>query len=326
MNKTRITYTASYLPSRKVANEELAEMMETSDDWIYSRTGIKNRRVVENQNTSDLCTEVGKQLLFKSGKDISEIDFIIVATMTPDYGAPSTACLVQGNLEASNAMAFDISAACSGFVYALSMGEKLISSGKYHTGMVIAGETMSKVLDWKDRSTAVLFGDGAGGVLLEGTEDRLQFIDEYLQSDGTRGMSLTNSYVYNSSPFYQQEKKVSTTLQMDGRSIFDFSLRNVSANIRTIIERNHFSDDTIDYVLAHQANVRILDAVAKKSNVKREKFLSNIASYANTSAASIPILLDECVEEGILQIGSQQKIVLTGFGGGLTWGSILLSL
>ncbi|MGX6978624.1 beta-ketoacyl-ACP synthase III [Vagococcus elongatus] len=326
MNETRITHTASYLPARVVANAELAEMMETSDDWIYSRTGIKNRRVVENQNTSDLCTEVARALILKSGKKPSDIDFIIVATMTPDYSSPSTACLVQGNLEASNAMAFDISAACSGFVYALSMGETLIGSGKYQTGMVIAGETMSKVLDWEDRSTAVLFGDGAGGVLLENTGERPQFIDEYLQSDGSRGMSLTTSYSYNSSPFYQAEKKASTTLKMDGRSIFDFSLRNVSANIRTIVERNQLSDESIDYVLAHQANVRILDAVAKKSNLSRGKFLSNIASYANTSAASIPILLHECIEKGILQLGSQQKIVLTGFGGGLTWGSILLSL
>lgn len=329
MTNAVITQTAKYLPKRVVSNDELATLLETSDEWIYSRTGIKNRHVVTDETTSDLCTQVAKQLLEKSSLTAEKIDFIIVATTTPDFNMPSTACLVQGNLGLENALAFDISAACSGFVYALSMGEKFIKSGTYKKGLIIGGETLTNILDWSDRSTAVLFGDGAAGVLLEESYDRSQFLAEKLHSDGKRAASLTAGKQYQASPFYQKKESVQTTpsfLQMDGRSIFDFALRNVTQNILAIISSQNMSTDEVDYVLAHQANSRIIDAISKKTKITREKFLTNMEHYANTSAASIPILLHESIEEGKLVLGSKQKVVLTGFGGGLTWGSILLEL
>lgn len=314
----KITCTGRYVPEKAVSNHQLSTMMDTSDEWISSRTGIRSRNVVTNENTSDLCSKVAEKLLDKSGKKAEELDFIIVATMTPDYGTPSVACLVQGNISATHAFAFDVSAACTGFVYALSMGEKLIRSGQ-KLGMIIGGETLSKVLDWNDRSTAVLFGDGAAGVLLEASNEE-HFLKEKLQSDGKRGKSLTSGYVENQSPFYTGTSEGSAYLQMIGRNIYDFSLNDVTNNIGKIIE------DDVDYLLLHQANKRIIEKISKKLKVPREKFLTNMEYNGNTSGASIPLLLDESVEKGIIQLGSNQKIVLTGYGGGLTWGSILLTL
>ncbi|WP_375180327.1 beta-ketoacyl-ACP synthase III [Enterococcus rotai] len=314
----KITCTSRYVPENAVSNHQLSTMMDTSDEWISSRTGIRSRNIVINENTSDLCIKVAEKLLEKSGRKAQDLDFILVATMTPDYGTPSVACLVQGKISATNAFAFDISAACSGFVYALSMGEKLIRTGK-KLGMIIGGETLSKVLDWNDRSTAVLFGDGAAGVLLEASDEE-HFISEKLQSDGQRGKSLTSGYIENQSPFYTGTAESSGYLQMAGRDIYDFSLNDVTNNIREIVE------DDVDYLLLHQANKRIIEKISKKLNVPREKFLTNMEHNGNTSAASIPLLLDESVESGVLQLGSKQKIVLTGYGGGLTWGSILMTL
>ncbi|MFD2308370.1 beta-ketoacyl-ACP synthase III [Enterococcus termitis] len=314
----KITCTGRYVPENAVSNQQLSTMMETSDEWISSRTGIRSRNIVTNENTSDLCIKVAKKLLEKSGKQPEELDFILVATMTPDYGTPSVACLVQGSISADQAFAFDISAACSGFVYALSMGEKLIRTGK-KLGMIIGGETLSKVIDWNDRSTAVLFGDGAAGVLLEADTEN-HFIREKLQADGKRATSLTSGYLANKSPFYNESTNESGYLKMTGRDIYEFSLKDVTNNIREIVETD------IDYLLLHQANKRIIEKISKKLAIPRDKFLTNMEHNGNTSAASIPLLLDESVEKGILQIGSGQKIVLTGYGGGLTWGSILLTL
>lgn len=314
----KISCTSRYIPAMKISNEQLSTMMDTSDEWITSRTGIRARNVVTNETTSDLCTHVANQLLMKSKTKAEDIDFIIVATMTPDYGTPSVACLVQGAIGASNAFAFDISAACSGFVYALSMGEKLIRTGKKR-GLIIGGETLSKVIDWEDRTTAVLFGDAAAGVLIE-TAEQQHFLNEKLQSDGCRSQSLTSGFIQNNSPFYEKTSEASGFLKMNGRDIYDFSLKDVKQNLLAIVEED------VDYLLLHQANKRIIDKLAKKINVPREKFLTNMEQNGNTSAASIPLLLDESVEKDILRLGSNQKIVLTGYGGGLTWGSILLTL
>lgn len=314
----KITCTGRYVPENVVSNQQLSTMMETSDEWISSRTGIRARNIVTNENTSDLCIKVAEQLLEKSGKKPEELDFILVATMTPDYGTPSVACLVQGSIAAQNAFAFDVSAACSGFVYALSMGEKLIRTGK-RLGMIIGGETLSKVIDWNDRTTAVLFGDGAAGVILEADTEE-HFLSEKLQADGKRAKSLTSGYLENKSPFYTESSEESNYLKMTGRDIYDFSLKDVASNIREIVEED------VDYLLLHQANKRIIEKISRKLAIPREKFLTNMEQNGNTSAASIPLLLDESVEAGVLKIGSGQKIVLTGYGGGLTWGSILLTL
>ena len=315
----KITATASYVPEQIVPNQQLSEIMDTSDDWIFSRTGIKERRISNGENTSDLCTNVATKLLASRGLAPDELDFILVATITPDFNTPAVACQVQGNIGAHQAFAFDISAACAGFVYALSLAEKLIRTGS-KKGLVIGGEVLSKVLDWEDRSTAVLFGDGAGGVLLEATNHQ-HLLKESLQSDGTRGLSLTSGFVENKNPYGSSSIQYSACMQMVGREIFDFATRDVVQSIHAISEH-----ESVDYYLLHQANSRILDKVARKLKVPRHKFLQNMQFYGNTSAASIPILLDEEVKRGTLSLGSGQKVVFSGFGGGLAWGTMLAAL
>ena len=318
----KITATASYVPKQVISNHQLAEIMDTSDEWIFSRTGIKTRHIAQDENTSDLCIQVAKQLLADSQTPASEIDFVIVATMSPDYNSPSVACLVQGAIGATNALAFDLGAACAGFVYALSMGEKLIRTGS-KKGLIIGGEVISKILDWQDRSTAVLFGDGAGGVLLE-ENDQQHLLKESLHADGTRGMSLTSGYINpHNNPYRQTSTPKNACLTMVGRDIFDFATRDVAKSIAELIEGEK---ETIDYFLLHQANSRILDKMARKLQVDRAKFLQNVDKYGNTSAATIPILLDEAVRAGTIVLGHNQKVVLSGFGGGLTWASVLITL
>ncbi|MFS1007562.1 beta-ketoacyl-ACP synthase III [Enterococcus sp. 3G6_DIV0642] len=315
----KITATASYVPEKIVTNDDLSNLMDTSDEWIHSRTGIKRRRVAVGENTSDLCIRVAQTLLQDAQLSAESLDFILVATITPDFNTPAVACQVQGAIGAVNAFAFDISAACAGFVYALSMAEKLIRTGA-KKGVVIGGEVLSKVLDWNDRSTAVLFGDGAGGLLLEASSEQ-HLLKESLKADGTRGMSLTSGFRTNENPFSQNAPAYSACMQMIGREIFDFATRDVVASINDLTQ-----DEAIDYFLLHQANSRILDKVARKLKQPREKFLQNMQDYGNTSAASIPLLLDEEIKRGTLSLGSGQKVVFSGFGGGLTWGTMLATL
>lgn len=315
----KITATASYVPEKIVTNDDLSNLMDTSDEWIHSRTGIKRRRVAVGENTSDLCIRVAQTLLQDAQLSAESLDFILVATITPDFNTPAVACQVQGAIGAVNAFAFDISAACAGFVYALSMAEKLIRTGA-KKGLVIGGEVLSKVLDWNDRSTAVLFGDGAGGLLLEASSEQ-HLLKESLKADGTRGMSLTSGFRTNENPFSQNAPAYSACMQMIGREIFDFATRDVVASINDLTQ-----DEAIDYFLLHQANSRILDKVARKLKQPREKFLQNMQDYGNTSAASIPLLLDEEIKRGTLSLGSGQKVVISGFGGGLTWGTMLATL
>lgn len=315
----KITATASYVPEKIVTNDDLSNLMDTSDEWIHSRTGIKRRRVAVGENTSDLCIRVAQTLLQDAQLSAESLDFILVATITPDFNTPAVACQVQGAIGAVNAFAFDISAACAGFVYALSMAEKLIRTGA-KKGLVIGGEVLSKVLDWNDRSTAVLFGDGAGGLLLEASSGQY-LLKESLKADGTRGMSLTSGFRTNENPFSQNAPAYSACMQMIGREIFDFATRDVVASINDLTQ-----DEAIDYFLLHQANSRILDKVARKLKQPREKFLQNMQDYGNTSAASIPLLLDEEIKRGTLSLGSGQKVVFSGFGGGLTWGTMLATL
>lgn len=315
----KITATASYVPDKIVTNDDLSHLMDTSDEWIYSRTGIKERRISVGENTSDLCGKVAIKLLDEANVNPEELDFILVATITPDFNTPAVACQVQGMIGATNAFAFDISAACAGFVYALSMAEKLIRTGS-KKGLVIGGEVLSKVLDWEDRSSAVLFGDGAAGVLIEASTKQ-HIIKESLKADGTRGMSLTSGFRSNQNPFSTNAPAYHACMQMVGREIFDFATRDVVSSIAEIIE-----NEEVDYYLLHQANARILDKVARKLKQPRTQFLQNMQHYGNTSAASIPLLLDEEVKKGTLTLGSGQHVVFSGFGGGLTWGTMLAAL
>lgn len=316
----KISQVAHYAPSQIVTNDDLAKVMDTSDEWISSRTGIKERRISTGENTSDLAAKVAKSLLEKAQLEPEALDFIIVATMSPDSTMPSTAARVQGAIGAKRAFAFDLTAACSGFVFALATAEKFISSGAYQKGLVIGAEVTSKQIDWSDRSTAVLFGDGAGGVLLE-KADAQHFLAESLNTDGSKeGLLGGNTAVQ--SPFSSQTEAVNPYIQMDGRAVFDFTIKTVSKSISAIIDEA----GEPDYLLLHQANERILDKMAKKIGHDRQKFLANMQRYGNTSAASIPILLSENVENGTIKLDGSQKILLSGFGGGLTWGNLIVKI
>ncbi|MDR2976719.1 MAG: ketoacyl-ACP synthase III [Streptococcaceae bacterium] len=301
---TKILAMAHAVPEKIVTNDDLAQIMDTSDEWIRSRTGIAQRHLAaDNETTTDFAAAVAEKLLTQSKISAEQLDFIIVATMTADSVMPSTAAKVQAHIGAVNAFAYDLTAACSGFVFALAQADKLISSGASRCGLVIGAETMSSVVDWSDRSTAVLFGDGAAGLMLDDSGTAPLILAEKLQTDGTRADKLT---------CFKNE-----FLKMDGRAIFDFALRDVPKNIMEVT-----ADAEVDYFLLHQANARILDKMAKKLGQPREKFLQNLQHYGNTSAASVPLLLSEMAENGVVKEG--QTLLLSGFGGGLTWGSLLI--
>lgn len=322
----KITATGHYLPERSVTNDELAVFLDTSDEWVKKRTGISTRHIATEENTSDLASAAAEKILAKRGITASELDFIILATMTPDALSPSTACLVQEKIGATKAFCFDVSAACSGFVYALSTASHLMRSGAYKKGLVLGAETMSKIIDWQDRSTAVLFGDGAGGVLLE-QSDLDHFISEDLHSDGTRYLALTAAEKQVVNPFTKNEPTDQLNyLQMDGRGIFDFVIRSVPDTINQVIEKGNLVKEDVDWVIAHQANSRLLQAISKKVGIPMTKFGSNMQQTGNTSAASIPILLDQMIESKDILMNQNTTVLLTGFGGGLTWGSILIKI
>lgn len=317
---------AKGLPKRVVTNQELASYLETDDEWIQSRTGIKQRYLVESESLEELCVIVARDLLKQAKLAANELDFILIATMTPDYATPSVACSVQGQLGATRAFAMDVSAACSGFIYGLATAEKFINSGNYQRGLVIGADIMSRLVNWQDRSTAVLFGDAAAGVLVEASETQATVWEESLGSDGSCSSYLKGG---ETTTFYLDGGKSKVALEfltMNGREIFNFVSQTVVENITTLFETSAVTKAEVDYVLAHQANQRLLTVLSKKTGLPEKKFLSNIADYGNTSAASIPLLLADKVLDGHLVLGSQQKVLLTGFGGGLTWGSILLNL
>lgn len=320
----KITQVAHYSPTQVISNQDLSERMDTSDEWIASRTGIRKRHISQTETTSDLAAEVANRLLKKSGLVAEQLDFIFVATISPDSMMPSTAARVQAKVGADKAFAFDVTAACSGFVFALATAEKFIRSGQYKRGLVIGSETLSKVIDWEDRTTAVLFGDGAGGVLLESSEQQT-FLAESLYTDGSRGEVLQSSFVGLSSPYSNKEVD-HKYLSMDGRAVFDFAIRDVAKSIQSLLAAAPVAVDEIDYFFLHQANDRILDKIAKKIGVPREKLPANMMEYGNTSAASIPILLSECVDQGLIKLDGSQTILLSGFGGGLTWGTLLVTI
>lgn len=319
----QIFQTAHYVPKKVLTNEDLSKMMDTSDEWIYSRTGIKTRHIVETENTSDLCINVARQLMDKAKISPEQIGFILVATMTPDYQSPSVACQVQGAIDAYQAFAFDLTAACAGFVYALHTAKGLLHDLPVgQVGMIIGGETLSKVVNWQDRTTSVLFGDAAAGVLVR-SSDELGIIKSRCYADGHYAQSLTSGFIANQSPFSLSQEIISDKLTMNGRDIFDFTTRTVANSLDEFLGDEK---ENIDYFLFHQANVRILDIMAKKLKVDRAKFLQNMEYYGNTSAASIPLLLSESVEKGTIKIGSKQKLVFSGFGGGLSYGHILTTI
>ncbi len=315
---------AKYVPENIVTNDDLSKIVETSDEWIFSRTGIKERRISLSENTSQICANAGREAILKANMLPLDIDLIITATITPDFATPSTACIVQKEIGAKNAVAFDISAACSGFVFALSIADKFIKSGSFKNALIIGGEVFSKAIDWTDRGTCVLFGDGAGACVIKAS-DTGGIISEDLHSDGENYMSLTSSHTPISNPFTKENVDESLKwLKMDGREIFNFATRKVPASINAVVEKANLSLDDIKYIVPHQANSRIVEIIARKLKLPMERFFMNMDKYGNTSSASIPIALSEMYDLGLLK--EKDKIIITGFGAGLTWGTSLIEL
>lgn len=322
---SKIISTGTYTPQKKLHNDDLQAYFDTNHEWIYQRTGIVSRHISDGEDTSDFAANAAKQAIERAGISADQIGFIIVATMSSDYISPSTACIVQDKINATQAFAFDINAACSGFVYALSVGEKLMASGQYHYGLVIGAETMSKLLDWSDRSSTILFGDGAGCVLLSQSKTELIQVAQ-LGSEGAKHHCLTAHPIPVVNPLYRQENNTSDKLYMDGREIFNFATRKVPQLISDILAQTNLPAGAIDYYCCHQANARMIHIIANKVGVEESKFPINIAEYGNTSAASLPILIDELISDGKITLTQTQKVMLLGFGGGLTWGGLLLTI
>ncbi|MCC7616033.1 MAG: beta-ketoacyl-ACP synthase III [Liquorilactobacillus nagelii] len=322
MAAIKIAASAHYVPSKKVTNDDLSQLMDTSDEWISSRTGIQQRHVSCGENTADLCAKVAKKLLQKSGTAAEKIDLIIVATMSPDCYTPATAAIVQGKIQAVNAAAFDVSAACSGFIYALTTAKAMMKLPHYQHVLVIGGEVLSKVLDWTDRTTAVLFGDGAAGVLLETTTSDSSFLSEDLKTYGNLADRLQAGLTEPLSKFPANSSHHFAAFKMNGRDVYTFATHKVPLSIETAVTESGLKLEQVDWFILHQANSRIITQIAKRMKQPLEKFPMNIAEYGNTSGASVPLLFDEMIEAGKIKTG--QIIVLSGFGGGLTVGTQII--
>ena len=322
--KATITTTAQYLPERTLSNQELEKMVDTTNEWILSRTGIENRHLVkEGEATSDMGTQIAKRLLEKSGKSPEEIDLILVATSTPDFPVVSTAALIQDKIGAINAWGYDIVAACTGFVYAMETGSKLVESGQYKCVIVIGSDTMSSIIDYTDKNTCVIFGDGGGGVILEPTENENGILDAILHTDGSGHKYLTVPAGGSLNPASQKtiDNKMHYVYQ-DGKTVFKFAVKNMADVSKQILDKNKLIGSDIKLFIPHQANKRIIDAAAKRCGIKDEQVLVNINKYGNTTAGTIPIALNEAVESGRLVEGD--LLLLAAFGGGFTWGSMLI--
>ena len=322
--KAKITTTARYLPERILTNFDLEKMVDTNDEWIRSRTGIETRHLVkEGEATSDMGTQIALQLLEKSGKSPEEIDLILVATSTPDYLVCSTAALTQDKIGAKNAWGFDIAAACSGFIFALETASKFIESGRYKNAIVIGADTMSSIIDYTDRNTCVIFGDGGGGVLLESSNDDVGILDSILYTDGSGSRYLNVPAGGSAHPTSKDtvDKRMHFVHQ-DGKPIFKFAVKNMADVSKQILDQNKLTGDDLKLFIPHQANRRIIDAAAKRCGLPEDKVLINIHKYGNTTAGTIPIALNEAAESGRLEHGD--LLLLAAFGGGFTWGSMLI--
>lgn len=318
----KITATAGYVPERVVTNEELADLMETSDEWIVSHTGIQTRHYAMNQeNTSDLSTRVGQKLIKESGVSVEEIDLIIISTITPDSLTPSTAAIVQGKLHAKNAMAFDLSAACAGFVYAMSVADKMMRSGLYRHAIVISAEVNSKMMDFTDRTSTVFFGDGAGGALLTRTNNETEefLIDEIIETDGTGATTIHSGRVQPLSEISKTNFPTTDAFYQDGRSVFQFATGTVPVQMKTLLARNQLNETNLAAIICHQANLRIIEKISQTLMISMNMFPHTVEKFGNTSSAGIPLTLATMGH-------SNQPILLTGFGAGLAYGSILIRM
>ena len=317
MKYSKIVGTGSYLPDRVVTNQELQTRIETTDEWIVSRTGIEARHVAaDDELTSDLALQAGRRAMEAAGVTADDIDLIIVATTTPDMVFPSTACLLQAKLGVKKGAAFDVQAVCTGFIYALATADKFIASGAHKCALVVGAEVFSRLLDWNDRRTCVLFGDGAGAVVIK-PSDEPGIYSSHLHSDGSHGHILRVA-----GGIAEGKVRGNPFLEMDGAAVFKLAVRVLDECAREALTHNSFEANQLDWYIPHQANLRIINSIANKLNLPPERVVTTVARHGNTSAASVPLALDTAVRDGRLKSG--QLVMLQGVGGGMTWGSVLL--
>lgn len=327
MNKVSILGTGCYVPKTIVTNDDLSQIVDTSDEWITTRTGIKERHLSSGESTYEMGAKAAKTAMDKASIDAEELDMIICATITPDDFMPATACRIQAKLGAKNAVAFDISAACSGLVFATTIASQFIKTGMYKKICVVGTETLSKVTNWEDRSTCVLFGDGAGAMILGGdTKDcPMQIMSESMISNGDKADILTLPAVPFGNMLKEKPKeKTDFHMWMDGQEVFKFAVKVITDQIKNVVEKAGITLEEIDYVVPHQANVRIISFAAKTLGMDEEKFFVNLDKYGNTSSASIGIAITELLESGKVKKGD--NLVMTGFGGGMSAGAILVKV
>lgn len=321
---SEIISTGAYVPQRIVKNDELTKMVDTNDEWITSRTGIKQRRISSGEKTYQMAAKAAKEAIENAGIEKEEIDMIVLATISPDFFMPSTANLVQAELGLDDIPSFDVTAGCTGFVYALQIADQFIKSKQSKTVLVIGVEVLSKVVDWSDRNTCVLFGDGAGAVILKSSSQE-GIICTYTGSQGDLKELLTLPAVPLKNPFLDVPNNNGrpSNISMNGKEIFQFAIRIMIKSISQVLNKSNLSIDDIDYIVPHQANIRIIDYVARKLKVERGKFIINLDHFGNTSSASVPLALDEAYKKKTFRPGD--RIIMVAFGGGLTWGSALLN-
>ncbi|MDA8421945.1 MAG: ketoacyl-ACP synthase III [Nitrospiraceae bacterium] len=320
----RITGTGSFAPKKIITNQDLEKLVDTSDEWITERTGIKERRIAEKgQNTSDLAYEAGKKALKAAELTAQELDLILVATMTPDTILPSMGCVLQDKLGAKNAAAFDIAAACSGFIYGLSIADAFIKAGAYKNILLVGAEVLSRFTDWEDRTTCVLFGDGAGAVVIQRHAGKHGILSTHLHSDGSLGDLLHVPAGGAQHPAsHDTIRKRMHFIKMKGNETFKAAVRALEGVVQEALEHNKVKPEEIDLLVPHQANLRIIQAMAQRLNMPMEKVVLTLPKYGNTSAASIPMALDEAVRDG--RVKENHLLLFEAFGGGLTWASALV--
>jgi 3-oxoacyl-[acyl-carrier-protein] synthase-3 len=317
--------TGSYLPEKVLTNEELSKRVDTSDEWITTRTGIRERRIAaDDEHTSDLAVQAATHAIESAGLDKEDIDLLIVATITPDMPFPSTACIVQSKLGLGKITAFDVEAACSGFLYILDLATAMLESGRYQNALIIGAEKLSSIIDWEDRKTCVLFGDGAGAAVLSKVEDvDTGILDSTLHADGSHEALLNMPGGGSRIPASESSLDARHHfLKMNGKEIFKHAVRNMGRAACSLLERQNLSISQVDRVIPHQANIRIIDTIQERLEIPKDKFYNNLFFYGNTSAASIPIALDEAFRKGLIKHGD--LILCIAFGAGLTWGASLI--
>lgn len=323
---TILVSTGSYVPEYRLTNSMLTNMVDTSEEWIIQRTGIRERRVAVDQTTTELAIAAAERAMEDTDLTPQELDLIVACTATPDSYTPSVACRVQTALQAQQAFAFDLSAACSGFVYATDVVDSYFRAGKARTALVICAETLSRIIDYTDRTTCCLFGDGAGAAVYQWSDRKDGILQTVMGADGSRADALLAKALPVEDPLHPDRAASSAErfLKMNGKEVFRFAARTVPEAIDHVLEGSGITLDQIDWIIPHQANLRIIDVICRRYGLRKEQVYVNLERYGNTSSASIPLCLDEMRRKGLLQTG--QHIIFVGFGGGLTYGAVLMCI